>query len=124
MRVVGEVDFGPTERDRLEWQRYESVINEALAGWPLWGLCVFDAQRLPEPALESALQTHSWVADPRGPPAEPSIRRPADYLRGLPVPPEPLESTPPRLDAPMSPTSSGCGAPWPRSSPPLPRRGT
>ena len=28
VRVVGEVDFGPTERDWLEWQRYEAVIND------------------------------------------------------------------------------------------------
>lgn len=100
VRVVGEVDFGRTERDRMEWQRYESVINEALAGWPLWGLCVFDAQRLPEPVLESALQTHSWVATPDGRRRNGRFVPPADYLRSLPVPPEPLESTPPRLDAP------------------------
>jgi anti-sigma regulatory factor (Ser/Thr protein kinase) len=100
VRVVGEVDFGPTERDWLEWQRYESVINEALADWPLWGLCVFDAQRLPAPILESALHTHSWVATPDGRRANPAFVPPADYLRGLPVPPEPLEGTPPRLDAP------------------------
>ena len=36
--MVGEAYFGETERNRLEWQRYESVINEALADWPLWGL--------------------------------------------------------------------------------------
>ena len=35
VRVVGEVDFGRTARDWLEWQRYEAVINYALAAWPL-----------------------------------------------------------------------------------------
>ena len=35
VRVIGEVDFGATPRDWVEWQRYESVINEALADWPL-----------------------------------------------------------------------------------------
>src|SRR3712207_407318 len=33
VRVIGEVDFGPTERDWLEWMRYEAVINKALADW-------------------------------------------------------------------------------------------
>jgi anti-sigma regulatory factor (Ser/Thr protein kinase) len=100
VRVVGEVDFGPGERDWLEWQRYESVINEALAGWPLWGLCVFDTQRLPDPLLDSALRTHTGVVttDGRGP--NPLFVEPAEYLRGLPLPDEPLEATPPRLDAP------------------------
>jgi anti-sigma regulatory factor (Ser/Thr protein kinase) len=100
VRVVGEVDFGRTARDWLEWQRYESVINETLADWPLWGLCVFDAHRLPEPVLQSALHTHSWIAGTEGRRPNPTFVPPADYLRSLAVPPEPLESTTPRLDAP------------------------
>ena len=76
VRVVGEVDFGPTERDWLEWQRYEAVINEALAAWPLWGLCVFDTQRLPD------LRARVRPPDAHRPghhdraPAEPPLRRP------------------------------------------------
>ena len=84
VRVVGEVDFGETERDWLEWQRYESVINEALAGWPLWGLCVFDTQRLPEPLLESALQHALRRGPPGGRAPNPMFTAPADYLRSLP----------------------------------------
>lgn len=97
VRVVGEVNFGETERDRLEWQRYESVINEALADWPLWGLCVFDTRRLPESVLDSALRTHSYVASTGGRAPNPDFVSPGDYLRSLPVPDEPLEGTPPRL---------------------------
>jgi anti-sigma regulatory factor (Ser/Thr protein kinase) len=97
VRVVGEVDFGPTERDWLEWQRYESVINDALAGWPLWGLCVFDTQRLPDPLLDSALRTHSHTVGTNGRAPNPTFTEPADYLRSLRVPAEPLEESPPRL---------------------------
>jgi anti-sigma regulatory factor (Ser/Thr protein kinase) len=101
VRVVGEVDFGPTGRDWLEWQRYESVINEALGDWPLWGLCVFDTQRLPQPLLDSALDTHPQVVDGPGRRApNPLFVPPADYVRSLPVPVEPLEGTRPRLHAP------------------------
>ena len=99
VRVVGEVDFGPTERDWIEWQRYEAVINDALADWPLWGLCVFDTQRLPEPLLDTALRTHSRIATASGWQLNPRFSEPADYLRALPVPAEPLEATPPRLHA-------------------------
>jgi anti-sigma regulatory factor (Ser/Thr protein kinase) len=99
VRVVGEVDFGPTERDWLEWQRYEAVVNDALAGWPLWGLCVFDTQRLPEPLLTAALQTHSRLASAHGPEDNPAFTEPAEYLRALPVPDEPLDATVPRLHA-------------------------
>jgi anti-sigma regulatory factor (Ser/Thr protein kinase) len=100
VRVVGEVDFGPTERDWLEWQRYESVINSALADWPLWGLCVFDTQRLPDQVLESALRTHNSVHEPEGRVPNERFVGPAQYLRSLPVPVEPLEATPPRLSVP------------------------
>jgi anti-sigma regulatory factor (Ser/Thr protein kinase) len=99
VRVVGEVDFGVTERDWLEWQRYEAVINHALAAWPLWGLCVFDSRRLPYPILESALRTHSGIVTDAGRAPNPQFMAPADYVRGLPVPAEPLEDTPPRLAA-------------------------
>jgi anti-sigma regulatory factor (Ser/Thr protein kinase) len=99
VRVVGEVDFGRTERDWLEWQRYEAVINVALAAWPLWGLCVFDTQRLPEQVLTSTLRTHPNLATPEGRGSNPLFGDPMRYLRSLPVPPEPLEDTPPRLAA-------------------------
>jgi anti-sigma regulatory factor (Ser/Thr protein kinase) len=97
VRVVGEVDFGPTERDWVEWQRYESVINDALAEWPLWGLCVFDTQRLPEPLLETARRTHATVVTVGDRAPNPEFTDPADYLRSLPIPREPLEDTPPRI---------------------------
>ena len=100
VRVVGEVDFGRTERDWLEWQRYEAVINHALASWPLWGLCVFDTSRLPDPVLESAVHTHSGVVTADGWAPNPDFTSPAEYVRALPVPAEPLETTPPRLAAP------------------------
>ena len=102
VRVVGEVDFGPSERDWLEWQRYESVINRALADWPLWGLCVFDTQRLPDPLLEAARQTHPGVVGRSGRERNPRFVAPADYLRSLPFPEEPLEATTPRLSVPAA----------------------
>ena len=101
LRLVGEVDFGATERDWIEWQRFESVVNEALADWPLWGLCVFDTQRLPQSLLESAVASHPVLVRPDGVhAANPGFVDPAGYLRSLPVPDEPLEATAPRLSAP------------------------
>lgn len=101
VRVVGEIDYGPTPRDWLEWQRYEAVITQALAGLPVWGLCVFNTQRLPEPILESALRTHQHLHTPgSGPIDNPRFTDPADYVRSLPVPAEPLEASTPRLAAP------------------------
>ncbi|MGY1679090.1 anti-sigma factor RsbA family regulatory protein [Geodermatophilus sp. SYSU D01176] len=97
IRVIGETDFGRTEREWLEWQRYEAVLNDALAAWPLWGLCVFDTARLPESVLESVARTHPTVVTGRSRTANPRFVDPAEYLRGLPVPPEPLQDSAPRL---------------------------
>ncbi|WP_242611043.1 sensor histidine kinase [Blastococcus saxobsidens] len=97
VRVIGELDFGPTERDWLEWERYESVINEALRGWDLWGLCIYGADRHPDAVLESARRTHGQLVTPTSRTPNPAYTDPATYLRSLPIPDEPLERTPPRL---------------------------
>jgi anti-sigma regulatory factor (Ser/Thr protein kinase) len=98
VRVVGEIDYGRDERQWLEWQRYEAVVNEALVGWPLAGLCVFDTDRTPESVLESALVTHAHLVSADGRRPNPAFVPPADYLRSLPVPPEPLQETAPRFE--------------------------
>jgi anti-sigma regulatory factor (Ser/Thr protein kinase) len=97
VRIVGEIDYGRTDRDRLEWQRYEAVINEALVGWPLSGMCIFDTARLPDTVLESASSTHQHLATRQGRQRNGRFVDPAEYLRSLPVPPDPLLDTAPRL---------------------------
>jgi anti-sigma regulatory factor (Ser/Thr protein kinase) len=97
VRVLGETDFGRTERDWLEWQRYEAVVNHALAGRPLWGLCLFDTTRLPEQVLESVARTHPTVVTGSSRTPNPRFVDPAAYLRGMPVPVEPLQGSAPRL---------------------------
>ena len=95
VRVVGDTDFGPTARQWLEWQRYEAVINEALHAQPLWGLCVYDSSRLPDEVVEAGLHTHPHLVTEHGRQRNPDYVEPADYLRSLPVPAEPLEETAP-----------------------------
>jgi anti-sigma regulatory factor (Ser/Thr protein kinase) len=97
LRVVGETDFGPTPRDWLEWQRYEAVLNEALRGQPVWGLCTYDTSRLPDELVESGLRTHPYLLTTQGRLANPDYQEPADFLRSLPTPAEPLEETEPLL---------------------------
>ncbi len=99
VRVVGETDFGATEQDRYEWQRYEAVVNAALADRPLWGLCVFDTRRLPEQVLDTARRTHPTLVTARGRGPNRDHVDPAAFLRDLPAPPEPLEEGVPRLAA-------------------------
>ncbi len=99
VRVVGEPGFGGTEQDRYEWQRYEAVVNAALAGAPLWGLCAFGTAELPAAVLDTVRRTHPAVVTTGGRAANPGYAEPADVLQNLPAPPEPLEDTAPRLAA-------------------------
>ena len=127
LRVVGEVDFGATERDWLEWQRYESVINEALAGWPLWGLCLFDTAA-PPPAAAGVRRRAHPPAGGHGPAARgatPPSSTPPTTCGRCPCPDEPLEATAP---APLGPRRRGLHRPAARrrrrAGRPWPRRGT
>ncbi len=97
IRVVGEVDFGTTAADWHEWQRYEAVINSAFAPAPLWGLCVFDTNRLPDAVLRTARETHPHLRTGAGRAVNPAYVDPASYVTSLPVPDEPMERTPPVL---------------------------
>ena len=97
VRVVGRTEFGPTPRDWLEWQRYEAVVNEALRPAGLWDLCTYDTRVLPGEVLESGLRTHPFLVSERGRQPNPDFVEPADYLRALPIPDEPLERTEPLL---------------------------
>ncbi|MCZ2815199.1 sensor histidine kinase [Modestobacter sp. VKM Ac-2984] len=97
LRVVGETYFGRTPREWLEWQRYEAVLNEAMRSWPTWGLCAYDLRQLPDELIDSGLRTHPHLVDAGGRRPNPHFTEPADYLRALPVPDEPLEATEPLL---------------------------
>jgi anti-sigma regulatory factor (Ser/Thr protein kinase) len=97
VRVVGRTDFGPTPRDWLEWQRYEAVVNETLRPAGLWGLCTYDTRALPDEVVESGLRTHPFLVTARGRQRNAAFVEPADYLRTLPIPDEPLERTQPLL---------------------------
>ena len=96
VRVVGEIDFGPTPRHWPEWQRYEAVLNRYMHE-AVWGLCIFDTQRLPELLLDTALRTHPHLATVSGRVANARFTEPGRYLRSLPIPAEPLETTMPSL---------------------------
>lgn len=96
VRVVGEIDFGPTPRQWPEWQRYEAVLNRYMHA-ALWGLCIFDTQRLPQLLLDTAMQTHPHLATVSGRVANARFTEPGRYLRSLQIPAEPLEATMPSL---------------------------
>ena len=60
LRLVGECAWpiGMPAALVAEWERYDAVLNEALAGEPIELLCVYDAASLPAAVLEDAVRLH------------------------------------------------------------------
>jgi anti-sigma regulatory factor (Ser/Thr protein kinase) len=62
-RVVGELPWGPTEREWREWTGYEALVNRALAHHDVTVLCTYDARVLPTRLVAAAYQTHPEVVN-------------------------------------------------------------
>jgi anti-sigma regulatory factor (Ser/Thr protein kinase) len=61
VRAVANGQFGPTPGDWEEWAAYEAITNLAYAHLPVWVVCAYDANKVPDPALEAVWQTHPEV---------------------------------------------------------------
>jgi anti-sigma regulatory factor (Ser/Thr protein kinase) len=61
VRVVADVQFGPTRAEADEWAAYEAMTNHAYSHLPAWLICSYNANVLSDPVLESAWQTHPEV---------------------------------------------------------------
>ncbi|WP_051515879.1 sensor histidine kinase [Candidatus Blastococcus massiliensis] len=97
VRLVGEVQFGAGPRDWREGERYEAAANILLADQPLAAVCLYDARSLPAEVLDGARATHPELLVGGERRASPEFTDPADFLRRLPVPREPVEDATPLL---------------------------
>ena len=62
VRVVAELPLARTAQEQEDWARYESMVNEALAGYPLWVVCGYDRRVHPEHVVAGAQHTHPLVS--------------------------------------------------------------
>jgi anti-sigma regulatory factor (Ser/Thr protein kinase) len=61
VRIVAEVQFGPTPTDWKTWTAYEAIANRAFADQPAWIVCPYDERVLPRDVLDGAWRTHPEV---------------------------------------------------------------
>jgi anti-sigma regulatory factor (Ser/Thr protein kinase) len=94
--VIGEVQFGRTPGDWLDWTAYEAVLNRVLARYPARVVCPYDARTLPPQLVADARRTHPHLldADRRVPSA--GYTEPESLVAGLPFE-APLPQRPPDL---------------------------
>lgn len=78
VRIVGEPVWSDRTEDQVvEWHRYESILNVALAGSNASILCAYDAQTLAPEIIDAVGQTHPSLCQRAG------IVRSAGYLQPL-----------------------------------------
>jgi anti-sigma regulatory factor (Ser/Thr protein kinase) len=89
VRAVADFQCGPTPRDWEEWTGYEAITNLAYAHLPVWVVCTYNANGLPDPVLEGVWSTHpevladGWVKSDQ-------FEDPRELVRRLTPAPEPL----------------------------------
>jgi anti-sigma regulatory factor (Ser/Thr protein kinase) len=89
VRAVATGQFGATPVEWQEWMAYEAITNLAYAHLPVWVVCAYDANRLPDPVIDIARRTHPEVlAD--GWQASGQFEDPRALVRELTPEPEPL----------------------------------
>jgi anti-sigma regulatory factor (Ser/Thr protein kinase) len=93
-RVVGELPWGPTEREWREWTGYEALVNRALAHYDVTVLCAYNARALPSRLVTAAYQTHPHVVDAQRE-ASDLYEYPEELLRALSMPPIDVPDLPP-----------------------------
>jgi anti-sigma regulatory factor (Ser/Thr protein kinase) len=93
IRVVGDVPHPGTGGLWDEWVRYEAIVNEAYAPYPVWGLCPYDTRTAPDEVIADVLATHPHIAGADGHVANPRFVDPLAVVQGtLQAPPDPLQA--------------------------------
>jgi anti-sigma regulatory factor (Ser/Thr protein kinase) len=94
VRVVGELPWGPTEREWREWTGYEALLNRALAHHDVTVLCTYNAGVLPGRLVAAAFQTHPQVVH-GSPEVNGLYEYPEELLRALAMPAIDVPDLPP-----------------------------
>jgi anti-sigma regulatory factor (Ser/Thr protein kinase) len=89
VRAVASGQFGPGVADWEEWTRYEAITNLAYAHLPVWVVCAYDANKLPDRLIEAVWQTHPEVLSDGWQESE-RYEDPRQLVRDLTPEPEPL----------------------------------
>ena len=61
VRAVAEFQLGPASEDWEEWMGYEAITNVAYAHLPVWVVCTYGANRVPDSVLDGVRRTHPEV---------------------------------------------------------------
>jgi anti-sigma regulatory factor (Ser/Thr protein kinase) len=89
VRAVANGQFGPAPADWQEWTAYEAITNLAYAHLPVWVVCAYDANALPDSVIEAVWRTHPEMLGDDWQESH-HFEDPAELVRKLTREPEPL----------------------------------
>jgi anti-sigma regulatory factor (Ser/Thr protein kinase) len=89
VRAVAEFQFGPAQGDWEEWKGYEAITNLAYSHLPVWVVCTYNANGLPERVVDDVWSTHAEMLTDGWVPSD-HYEDPRDLVRKLTPDPEPL----------------------------------
>jgi anti-sigma regulatory factor (Ser/Thr protein kinase) len=89
VRGVAEFQFGPAPGDWDEWMGYEAITNLAYAHLPVWVVCTYNANGLPDRVVDGVWSTHAEVLTDRWLDSE-HFEDPRAVVRSVTPEPEPL----------------------------------
>lgn len=99
VQLVGEPYFPADRQDWTQWASFESIVNSALASYPVWSVCLYDKRQLPVEVLAAAERTHPFLITPTSREPNPRYLQPARFLRQIERgQPDPIERTQPVID--------------------------
>lgn len=106
MRVVGSV-LDPPWANWDPWARYEAAINDILADFPVWGLCLYDTRTVADDVLDEVERTHPYIQWPgKGAVRSGKFEPASTFLRNREPPrPDPIQSTTPHTEL-LNPTAA------------------
>jgi anti-sigma regulatory factor (Ser/Thr protein kinase) len=90
VRAIAEFQFGPTFADWHEWQSYEAITNVAYSHLPVWVVCTYPTDGLPDAVLDGVLSTHAEVLTDKWAESD-HFEDPKQAVRRLTPKPEPLD---------------------------------
>jgi anti-sigma regulatory factor (Ser/Thr protein kinase) len=89
VRGVAEVQFGPAQGDWDEWMSYEAITNLAYCHLPVWVVCTYNANGLPDRVVDDVWSTHAEVLTDRWVRSD-HFEDPRELVRRLTPAPAPL----------------------------------
>jgi anti-sigma regulatory factor (Ser/Thr protein kinase) len=89
VRAVADFQVGPSPRDWAEWTGYEAITNLAYSHLPVWVVCTYDANEVPDPVLDGVWRTHPEVMNDTWQ-ANDDFEDPRALVRRLTPEPDPL----------------------------------